>query len=183
MTRLTRFFPAPLHRATLRVAYGLRHRWRLLARQRIDGVSVIAHGSCGGILLVRHSYGPAVWALPGGGMSPNEHPLAAAAREIREELGCALENPRLVARLDEEVSGSHHVGISSPRGWTGALGRTGARFSRRASSCSRNCPATSAKWPSAGLRSGWSSSHARRAATARPAPRRVPPLRAPARSV
>lgn len=110
MTRLTRFFPAPLHRATLRVAYGLRHRWRLLARQRIDGVSVIAHGSCGGILLVRHSYGPAVWALPGGGMSPNEHPLAAAAREIREELGCALENPRLVARLDEEVSGSHHVG-------------------------------------------------------------------------
>ena len=110
MIRLIRFFPAPLHRAALRVAHGLRHRWRLLARQRIEGVSVIAHGSCGGILLVRHSYGPAVWALPGGGMSPREHPLAAAEREIREELDCALDTPRIVARLDEEVSGSHHVG-------------------------------------------------------------------------
>lgn len=110
VNRLAQLIPAPLHRAALRTAYVFRHRWRLLARTRIEGVSVIAHGPCGGILLVRHSYGPAVWALPGGGMSTREHPLAAAEREIREELGCALEMPRIVARLDEEISGSRHVG-------------------------------------------------------------------------
>ena len=42
------------------------------------------------VLLVRHSYGPPVWALPGGGLGRNEDPGVAAAREFREELGCGL---------------------------------------------------------------------------------------------
>jgi len=110
VNQLTRLFPPPLHRVGLRAAHALRHRWRLLVKARLAGVSVIGHREGGSILLVRHSYGPPVWALPGGGMSAREHPLAAAEREIREELGCGLEMPQLVARLEEEISGSVHVG-------------------------------------------------------------------------
>jgi ADP-ribose pyrophosphatase YjhB (NUDIX family) len=39
------------------------------------------------LLLVRHTYGPRVWHVPGGGMRRGESPLAAASREMREELG------------------------------------------------------------------------------------------------
>lgn len=46
----------------------------------------------GELLLVRHTYGnTAHFLLPGGGIRPFEAPAAAAAREIREELGCAVE--------------------------------------------------------------------------------------------
>jgi 8-oxo-dGTP pyrophosphatase MutT (NUDIX family) len=41
----------------------------------------------GEVLLVRHTYGPARWELPGGGVHRGEEPRAALARELREELG------------------------------------------------------------------------------------------------
>ena len=41
------------------------------------------------ILLVRHSYGPQHWALPGGGLASGEDAEACARRELREELGLA----------------------------------------------------------------------------------------------
>jgi 8-oxo-dGTP diphosphatase len=51
-------------------------------------------------LLVRHSYGDqALWNLPGGGYDPRrEDPLAAATREVREELSL---DPATVTKLGE----------------------------------------------------------------------------------
>ena len=82
--------PAPLHRTLYRVADRLRRQWWRVRRPRRASVVVAAFDADGRVLLVRHSYGPPVWALPGGGIGRNEEPAAGAAREFREELGCEL---------------------------------------------------------------------------------------------
>lgn len=75
----------------------------------LAGVSIIAEDDDGGVLLVRHSYGPDQWALPGGGVDGAEHPQAAARREFFEELGCELVELHAIARLEETISGSPHI--------------------------------------------------------------------------
>ncbi|MFA9200548.1 MAG: NUDIX domain-containing protein [Cypionkella sp.] len=106
---MLRLIPAPLHRAALRWAHRLRHRWRRLAGRPLAGVSVLATDLEGRLLLVRHSYGPAAWALPGGGMGKGETPEGAARRELAEEVGCALENAQVFATLEETLSGAPHT--------------------------------------------------------------------------
>lgn len=101
--------PAPLHRALLPLAHRVRHRWRRWRKAPIAGVGVIITNPAGAILLLRHSYGPAVWALPGGGMGAREDARAAAAREMREELGLALDMLEPVAVIEEVISGSPHT--------------------------------------------------------------------------
>jgi len=77
--------------ALLRVGYRLAYRlitaYAIVRRPRGRGVKcVIAHGDS--VVLVRHTYGPRrVWQLPGGGLHRGESTLAAARREMREELG------------------------------------------------------------------------------------------------
>ena len=44
----------------------------------IAGVSVIVTNLSGDVLLLKHSYGPDVWGLPGGGLGKGEDPQAAA---------------------------------------------------------------------------------------------------------
>ncbi len=63
----------------------------------------------GSILLLRHSYGPKVWSLPGGGMGRNENPEQAARREIKEELGVALKGLTSHGTIEEAISGSPHT--------------------------------------------------------------------------
>jgi 8-oxo-dGTP pyrophosphatase MutT (NUDIX family) len=82
--------PAPLHRALLPLAHRLRHAWRRWRKVPIAGVSVVITNLTGDVLLLKHSYGPDVWSLPGGGLGRGEDPLAAARREVREELGITL---------------------------------------------------------------------------------------------
>lgn len=101
--------PAPLHRALLPLAHALRHRWRLLRKTPIAGVSVIVTNLTGDVLLLKHSYGPDVWSLPGGGLGRGEEPLAAARREVREELGVDLARLEPVGTLEEVLSGSPHT--------------------------------------------------------------------------
>jgi 8-oxo-dGTP pyrophosphatase MutT (NUDIX family) len=45
----------------------------------------------GQVLLVRHTYGPREWELPGGGLRRGEDPFSAIQRELREELGVEIE--------------------------------------------------------------------------------------------
>ena len=47
----------------------------------------------GEVLLVRHSYGPDRWELPGGGVRRGEQPRAALQRELEEELGLSVSEP------------------------------------------------------------------------------------------
>lgn len=101
--------PAPVHRALLPLAHRVRHRWRLWRKAPIAGVSVIITDGAGAILLLRHSYGPAAWTLPGGGMGAREDAAAAAAREVREELGLVLDQLEPVAVIAEIISGSPHT--------------------------------------------------------------------------
>ncbi len=103
-----RLIPAPLHRLILRVGHRLRMRWVKFAKPATAGVSVIAVDEEGRVFLVRHSYGSGQWALPGGGLGRDEDPLACARREMREELGCALEQAELAVQFDEVLYGAPH---------------------------------------------------------------------------
>ncbi len=106
---MNRLLPPALHHLLLRLAHRVRHHWRQLAKRPLAGVSVIVTDDAGRVLLVRHSYGPKVWALPGGGLGRGEAPAAAAARELREELGCAVAGIERVATLQETISGAPHT--------------------------------------------------------------------------
>lgn len=98
--------PAPIHRTGLRAAHRLRLTWWHLRRPLLLGCRVLAFDAEGRVLLVRHSYGSGSWMLPGGGLSRGEDPLAAAQRECLEETGCTLTVPRLIAVIDEPLSGA-----------------------------------------------------------------------------
>lgn len=101
--------PAPLHRLALRVGNALRVGWWHLARPRIHGVSVIARDDAGRVLLIRQTYGPRQWVLPGGGLRGGEPPIEAAAREFQEELGCPLAGLSLLRVLEEPLHGATNV--------------------------------------------------------------------------
>ncbi len=106
---IERLLPAPIHRALLPIAFRIRHRWRRWRKAELAGCCVIISNLSGGVLLLRHSYGPRVWALPGGGMGKGEDPEDAARREVREELGITLGKLQSLGIIEEEVSGSRHI--------------------------------------------------------------------------
>jgi len=103
--------PAPLHRLALRIAHPLRERWLRWRKPQTAGVSVIAIDARERVFLVRHSYGSGLWALPGGGLRRGEDPHDCARREMREELGCALESLELAGQIEEILYGAPHTGF------------------------------------------------------------------------
>lgn len=98
--------PAPLHRLALKIGYKLQQRLRRSTGTARDGVSVIGRDLDGQILVIRHSYGPAGWYFPGGGLKAGEKPEDAARRELLEETGCEIEGLRLVGMVEETLSGA-----------------------------------------------------------------------------
>lgn len=106
---IVRLVPAPVHRAVLPLAFRLRHRWRRWRKVPLTGCNVVVTDLDGAVLLLRHSYGPDHWGLPGGGLGRGEDPACAAARELSEELG--LENLRLksLGTVEGVLSGSPHT--------------------------------------------------------------------------
>jgi 8-oxo-dGTP pyrophosphatase MutT (NUDIX family) len=64
----------------------------------VEGVKcVLTHD--GRVLLVQHTYGHREWDLPGGSMRRGEAPVAAARREMEEELGVQLDDLRLLGEI------------------------------------------------------------------------------------
>ena len=106
---IEKLLPAPLHRALLPLAFRIRHRWRRWRKAELAGCCVVISDLAGGVLLLRHSYGPQVWALPGGGIGKGEDPQHAARREVQEELGMKLGKLHDLGTIQEEVSGSLHT--------------------------------------------------------------------------
>lgn len=101
--------PRPLHRLVLRIAHkGRKLYWRIF-RPRIEGVCVIATDDAGRILFARHSYGSGNWLLPTGGMKSGEDPVETARREMREELGCAVLNARVLTTQRNTLHGARHT--------------------------------------------------------------------------
>lgn len=83
----------PIRRQGYRVAHRLLRSWWFIARPHVSGVKcALTDGNR--VLLVRHTYGNQEWDLPGGGIRRGEKPVAAARREMEEELGVQLDNPR-----------------------------------------------------------------------------------------
>ena len=78
-----------LYRAGYKVAWVALWLLAPLHRGRGRGVKAILT-SGGRVLLVRHTYGPRRWEIPGGGLHRNETPIDGVRREIREELGVDL---------------------------------------------------------------------------------------------
>lgn len=76
---------------------GLRSWW-WVRRPQVHGAAVVVRVG-DRILLVRNSYQPRL-TLPGGQMKRGEAPAAAAARELREEVGLAVEPEALRPVLD-----------------------------------------------------------------------------------
>lgn len=101
--------PAPLHRALLPVVARIRDRWRRWRKVELSGCCVVITNSAGEVLMLRHSYGPPVWALPGGGVDKGEDPEAAARREVLEELGMELGAVQSLGVRSEQVSNSPHT--------------------------------------------------------------------------
>lgn len=74
------------------------HPWFRLTRGLTLGVRVLVRNTQGEILLVRHTYSPG-WLLPGGGVERGEITHEAAAREVLEETGVALDSPLQLAGI------------------------------------------------------------------------------------
>lgn len=77
-----------------------------LAKPRIEGCRVIALDADDRVLLIRHSYGAQRWMAPGGGLKRGEGVIAAAMRELIEETGCALADPREIAVTELNFHGA-----------------------------------------------------------------------------
>lgn len=118
--------PAPVHRAGYRLAHALRVRWWRLTRPQLTGCRVIALDADARVLLIRHSYSDDRWMLPGGGMKRGEDPVAAGARELAEEAGCALHDARVATVLETTAFGIPnrvYVVVGQARGEVRADGR------------------------------------------------------------
>ena len=97
-------------RPLLDLLYRVRRRlWRVL-RPRTRGVKVMLFDEAGALLLIRNTYGRTdLFVLPGGGIHRLETPAAAAVREVREELGCAVEDLVFVSTHVSAAEGKRDI--------------------------------------------------------------------------
>ncbi len=97
--------PVPVQRLGYRFAYAVLRVYWWVFRPNSSGVKcVITHQD--NVLLVRHTYGPRGWELPGGSRKRNEDAEATARREIQEELGLSIDSWRSLGQI--EVTVDHH---------------------------------------------------------------------------
>src|ERR1043165_939460 len=89
----------------------------------------------GALLLIRNTYGRTdLFVLPGGGVHIFEKPAAAAAREVKEELNCGVEDLAFVSRHVSAFEGKRdtiHLYRARPAGEVRADGHEIGRASCR----------------------------------------------------
>lgn len=93
--------PIWLQRLVYRIGFVVLRIGSEIVRPRTRGVKcLVVHGDA--VLLVRHTYGPKQWDLPGGFCRRGEEFADAARREVAEELGVAIAG---LADIGEELRG------------------------------------------------------------------------------
>jgi len=94
--------PVPVRRLGYRLAYSALRVYWWVFRPRASGVKcILTHRDA--VLLVRHTYGPRGWDLPGGSRKRGEEAEATATREMHEELGLSVETWQSLGRLEVVV--------------------------------------------------------------------------------
>ena len=117
--------PVPIQRIGYRVAYALLRTYWFIRRPNLSGVKcVLTDGD--EVLLVRHTYGPRAWDLPGGAIKRGESPVTAARREMNEELGVSIDDWRalgtITVRIDYRKDHVYCFQAEAPGPpWSGAL--------------------------------------------------------------
>ncbi len=97
--------PLALRRWAYRRAYqALRVYW-FVVRPTTNGVKCVLRDE-DRVLLVRHTYGPKEWELPGGAIRRGEPPARAARREMLEELGVEIADWQSLGELNGRLD--HH---------------------------------------------------------------------------
>lgn len=89
-TRATKLVDS-VWRVVLRLGFRLARVWWHIRRPDHQGALVAIYVGRG-LLLVKSSYRDE-WGLPGGSMEPDETPVAAAQRELIEEIGLQVQQP------------------------------------------------------------------------------------------
>src|SRR4051812_36589357 len=94
-------------------------RWRLIRNAPCAGVVIARDGR---VLLGRRAKPPfeGEWEVPGGFVERGEHPIEAAGREVREELGIDVEITGLLGIYLEESSRGEHLQVTVYVGTTDA---------------------------------------------------------------
>ena len=122
--------PPPLHRRLYRIAYWARSLYWRTVRPTVHGCRIVALDEAGRVLLIRQSYGPRHWLTPGGSVESGEDPVTTAARELDEETGCSLADPRKVTELLERPMGAYNV-VHVVVGRAGGREQLGGRLQSR----------------------------------------------------
>jgi 8-oxo-dGTP pyrophosphatase MutT (NUDIX family) len=98
--------PVGIRRWGYRFAYHILRVYWFIRRPQANGIKcVLTRGD--GVLLVRHSYGRPEWEIPGGKIKAREQAGTAAAREMREELGVAIDDWRPLGLLTGRAEHRH----------------------------------------------------------------------------
>ncbi|MBW3615530.1 MAG: NUDIX domain-containing protein [Actinobacteria bacterium] len=92
--------------------------WRIFGPRTI-GVRGLVVDQQGRVLLVRHSYGPPAWHLPGGGVKRRESLVTALQRELAQECGITITGPlRLLGTYSNLRGGkSDHISVFLVEAW------------------------------------------------------------------
>ena len=83
-------------------------------------VGIVRHGK---ILLIKRAYAPYqnLWTFPGGRMEPNEVVEQCAVREVQEELGLTIRNPRHVLTQALGRDGTYRLAVFTTTDYVGTV--------------------------------------------------------------